>query len=93
MLLPQFGAVLYENKQGEAGSVFRAGAVVRDRHTLQSGDGHTAAGAIVMFRRARVPKSPAMILLGFVYVRDADRVGEANIQAQLVWSLERPLKK
>lgn len=92
VVITQFGALLYENKQGELGSVFRAGAVVRDRMVLKSGDGHTAVGGILMFRKAQVPKSPALVLLGFAYVRDADRVGGANIQGQLIWSLERPLK-
>jgi len=93
IVITQFGAVLYEREGADGGSIFRAGGVVRDRQTLRSGDGHTAAGGILMFRKAQVPKSPAIVLLGFAYLRDADRVGEANIQAQLVWSFERPLKR
>ena len=86
-----------EPLNGKKGPLLRAGATVRHRQALGSGDASTVLGGIVQFRPSPRHGWPTLTVMLLPYLRDADRAApdsvppQANLLVALRWQEDVPL--
>ncbi len=90
MILQQQYALLGELLPGGDRVLLRAGAVLRHRVAVGSGDLSLVIGAMVMMKPRPLPAWPTFILQILPYVREADRVGTfPQILGVAQWEISR----